>query len=62
MSDIIDKVNNDVDWICVNAHEHRDEMVPELFNIEDEDDFDDDTALDMEELNKALEGMALGDV
>jgi len=62
MSDIIDEVNNDVDWIRVNAHEHGDEMVPEPFNIEDEDDFDDDTALDMEELNRALEGTALGDV
>jgi len=62
MSDIIDEVNNNVDWIHVDAHEYGDEMVPELFNIEDEDDSDDDTALDMEELNRALEGTALGDV
>ena len=47
MSDIIDEVNNDVDWICANAHEKGDEMAPELFNIDDEDDEDDDTALDV---------------
>ena len=62
MSDIIDEVNNDVDWICANAHEKGDEMAPGLFNIDDEDDFDDDTALDVVELGKALEGITLGGV
>ena len=57
MGDIIDEVNNDVDWICDNAHEKGDEMAPELFNIDDED-----TALDMVELGNALEGITLGGV
>jgi hypothetical protein len=57
MSDIIDEVNDDVDWIRDNAHEHGDKMAPELFNIEDDDGFDDDTAL-----NIVLEGMMVGDV
>ena len=54
MSHIIDEVNNDDAWTCDNAHEKGDEMAPELFNIDDEDDFDDDTALDVVELGKAL--------
>ena len=62
MGDIIDEVNNDVDWIYDNAHEKGDEMAPELFNIEDEDEFDDDTALDVVELGNALEGITLGGV
>jgi hypothetical protein len=34
-------------------------MAPGLFNI---DDFDNDTALNMAELSKVLEGMIVGDV
>ena len=62
MSDIIDEVNNDIDWICDNAREKGDAMAPELFNINDEDDFDDDTSLNVVELGKALEGITLGGV
>jgi hypothetical protein len=62
MSDIIDEVNDNVDWIRDSPHEYGDEMAPELFNIEDDNDFDDDTALNMAELGKVLEGMMVGDV
>jgi hypothetical protein len=62
MGNIIDEVNNDVDWIRENACEHGDEMAQELFNIEEEDAFDDDMALNMAELSKVLEGMMVGDM
>ena len=60
MSDLINEAYADEDWIHNNAHEQGVNMTPELMDLHEERDHDDDTALSMTELREALEGIGEG--
>jgi len=60
MDDLINEAYADKDWIHDNAHERGINMAPELMDLHEEQDYDDDTALNMTELREALEGIGDG--
>ena len=58
MKDIIQELSADDEWMYVNRHEQGIKMQPEEMELHEFQDFDNDTALNCNELGQALDSTA----